>query len=45
MTKKVKIIIGVIIAVAILAIAGLATALGIVENNLKNTHSRLNAVY
>ena len=45
MTKKVKIIIGVIIAVAILPIAGLATALGIVENNRKNTQSRLNAVY
>lgn len=45
MTKKIKIIIGVIVAVSILAIAGLATALGIVENNRKKTQFKLNTVY
>lgn len=45
MTKKVKTIIVVISVVAILAVAGLATALGIVENNRKTTQGRLNSLY
>lgn len=45
MTKKSKIITGVIVALLILAVAGLAVALGLTEKNRKSTQSRLNAVY
>ena len=45
MTRKVKILISVIGIVAILAVAGLAVALGITENNRRKTQGRLDSIY
>ncbi len=45
MTKKSKILIGITVAVLVLAVAGLSVALGIIENRRKTAQGRLNAVY